>query len=360
MNVHPNDLGAGVHIMHILENHLGSAQFVDNKLLEAEIRHLNQFILAGNAAAINSGNPVAYQADIDARTANFSQMIGKIILASGLVTGTLIPIPTAGGYQWAVLTCGHIMECIDKIDNPAEEATFELSGKVPIPITSIRLFKRNGRESQMSYNGGMNFSPLNMAELGALARSLPRYDGDGDVAICYLGNINVGGAIINTQAYLNHCYPIAGFAFNPAANQINFTMGASAINFHFVNHLAEAQAISAMINGLAKNQNFVIGYAGFNPLSQTLSVARDGNLPLFPGFISVPVTTEYSFFHDAPTYSGMSGGPIFHFAPAAPGAAGALNTINVYGVVQGYNFGNVGAACTPSRCVGSFLQLNVL
>ncbi len=35
--------------------------------------------------------------------------------------------------------------------------------------------------------------------------------------------------------------------------------------------------------------------------------------------------TNYNFFHDTPTYSGMSGGPIFHLAPAV--GLGGLNII---------------------------------
>ena len=73
-----------------------------------------------------------------------------------------------------------------------------------------------------------------------------------------------------------------------------------------------------------------------------------------------PLVTEYNFFHDSPTYAGMSGGPIFNLSPAAPGVAGAVNTINVYGVVRGANFGDLQAVPIPSRCNGSFLQISLL
>lgn len=365
MNVLPNNLGAGIHIINILREHLSNTKFVDSKLLESEIRFLNQFVLGGNATAINGGAPAVYQGDIDNRTANFSRMVGRITLANGSVTGTLIPLPVlGGGHQWAVLTCGHIIEAIAKADNAAEVAMFTLNGMIPIPISAVKVFKRNGRESFTSYNamayggiGTIATSPWNAIGLNNLARSLPRYDIEGDVAICYLSD-NIG--IINTQALLNVFYPIAGFGF--ANNHINFTIGGNDIHFYFVDNLPIANAIVVAINALPKNHNFIIGYADFNPLSQTLSIARNGPglnpaIPLYATFIDVPTVTGYNFFHDAPMCSGMSGGPIFNFTP---GGGGAPNTIHVYGVVRCSNFNVIGPAALPSRCNGSFLQANLL
>ncbi len=123
----PNNIAGSIHLISILKRHLSDVKFLSSKLLEVEIRFLNQFILPG-AAVLNSPPHVGgYQDIVDNITANFSQMVGKITLSNGSVTGTIIPLPIAGGgHQWVVLTCGHIMDCLKLADNPGEAAFFTL------------------------------------------------------------------------------------------------------------------------------------------------------------------------------------------------------------------------------------------
>ncbi len=95
-------------------------------------------------------------------------------------------------------------------------------------------------------------------------------------------------------------------------NVISFNINNNLVRFRFVNDLASSTALGLVINSSPKSQNFALGYAGFNSITQTLSTARSGALPtipLYPTFIGG--LTDYDFFHDAPIYQGMSGGQFF-------------------------------------------------
>lgn len=344
----------------ILKEHLGEINFLKEKLIEAEIRFLNQFHIAGGSAFNNSDYP-AYQAAINNVTRNFSRMVGKITVTNeggGSVTGTLFPIQTAdGGYEWAVLTCAHIMDCINKKDHSKEVATFTLEGVPPIPLRAIKIFKRENRESRsiaINTNGEIN-SEKNTLDLEHLARALPRYDKEGDIAICYLAPRIMGA--MATQTLLKMFFPVADVCFQnnqTAFNIINQGVPIS-VRFHQVtNAQTDIPTFLTSMNAHGRNQIFILGYPGFNSHTQTLSIARPLVNDLNPHAISMsdqfsaPVN-EHNFYFDAPIYHGMSGGPIFALTPGNP------NIIDIYGIVRALNFGNL-TTPYPSRYEGTFLK----
>ena len=102
---------------------------------------------------------------------------------------------------------------------------------------------------------------------------------------------------------------------------------------------------------------FALGYAGFDEqIYPTVSGARNiDRAHIYPDLTINPIegeSTIYNFYHDIPTYSGMSGGPIFHVNPET-------NAVTIFGIVLGHNdedgpdISNVGQ---KSRCEGTFLK----
>ena len=69
---------------------------------------------------------------------------------------------------------------------------------------------------------------------------------------------------------------------------------------------------------------------------------------------------SFMFFHDAPTYQGMSCGPLFN-TPSTPGND---TEINIFGIVQGYNSpdpdDNPANNIFQSRCGASFIKSDLL
>ena len=66
----------------ILKDHLRETNFIKEKILETEIRFLNQFHIPGGTA-FNNPNGSAYQMAVDNITGNFSKMVGKITITNG-------------------------------------------------------------------------------------------------------------------------------------------------------------------------------------------------------------------------------------------------------------------------------------
>jgi len=252
------------------------------------------------------------------------------------------------------------MNCIDKKDNPNEMASFTLERKLSIPLHAIKVFKRENRNSRLiaiNTDGEIESGP-NMLDLNDRARSLPRYDMEGDIAICYLAE-QIDSAIVptNTQDYLNDSFPISNLTCNDFSLvfDLNNDGVPNRIRFHRITSEANAVTLTAFLNKRERSQTFVVGYPGFNPRSQTLSRARplaDHFTPLDTISLSAvfaDVINEYNFNFDAPIYPGMSGGPIFTLIPSIP------ITIDIYGVVRAISFGSA-AQPHPSRCDGSFLR----
>jgi hypothetical protein len=252
------------------------------------------------------------------------------------------------------------MDCIDKKDNPDENATFTLEGMPPIPLRSIKIFKRENRSSRsIAINTDDEIESLpNTFDMNNLARSLPRYDKESDIAICYLAEqINSYIAPTNTQALLNDSFPIKNLCGNNT--ELVFDMDndgiPNKIRFHAVNSQASALALAALMNAHERSQVFIIGYPGFNSQSQTISRARPlggsytprDTIALCLQFATT--ISEYNFEFDAPIYHGMSGGPIFTLTPGIP------IIIDIFGVVRALSFGSL-AQPHPSRCDGSFLR----
>lgn len=345
----------------ILKEHLGEINFIKDKLIEAEIRFLNQFHIAGGNEFNNSHYP-AYQTAINNVTRNFSRMVGKITVTNeggGSVTGTLFPIQTAdGGYEWAVLTCAHVMDCINKKDHSKEVATFTLEGIPPIPLRAIKIFKRENRESRsiaINTNGEIN-SEKNTLDLDQLARALPRYDKEGDIAVCYLAPRIMGATV--TQTLLKVFFHVTNVNFQNNQTSFNITNHGIPITVRFhgvANIQTDIPTFLTSMNAHDRNQIFILGYPGFNSHTQTLSIARPLANHLNPHTLamsdqfSAPVN-EHNFYFDAPIYHGMSGGPIFALTPANP------NTIDIYGIVRALNFGNL-TTPYPSRYEGTFLKV---
>ncbi len=348
-NAIPIELGLNdVDIREILRRHyLENTRFLDDKLLETEIKFVNQF--SNINTNLSNFIPINYQNTINNTTLGFSSLIGEINLGIGSATGTLIPVPINGGeFQWKILTCAHILEAIQLQDNQNEVCNFSLSfpGLLPfiIPINSVKILKANNRDTHLlsHNNNNLNISPLNTIQFPGFVNAIPRYDTESDLAFCELG----GGVIL--QNILNVLYPINNLQTN--GDILSFALNGTNINFHTVNGLPTALNLALAVNNLNKNNNFVVGYADFNRLSQTISRARFGN-PLLPflgnNFID-PNHNQYTFFHDAPTFSKMSGGPIFN-------VNNINNAVNVYGIVKAGHFNN-----QPGLCSGSFLQNNLL
>jgi hypothetical protein len=357
-NAIPIGLGliGGVDVQDILTQHLDNTTFLNDKLLETEIKFVNQF--SNINTNLGNLNVINYQAVIQNTTLGFRNLIGRVTLERGSSTGTVVPMPiNGGGFQWKILTCAHVLEAIRLQDNQNELAGFTLGlpGFPPfiIPVNSITILKSNNRNTSFVSlnNGNPDASSFNTIRFPGLVNAIPRYDTESDLAICELGGsvIIPGIGAFNTQLFLNQIYPVINVQINN--DILSFMLNGININFHTVNNLLTTQNLVVGVNNANKNNNFVVGYAGFNLLSQTLSTARFGNLLLpFLGanFIDPINHTQYTFFHDAPTFSGMSGGPIFN-------VDNINNSVSVYGIVKASYFNN-----QPGLCSGSFLQRNLL
>lgn len=275
-----------------------------------------------------------------------------------LTTGMLVPTPTPGAaavarpITWKILTCAHSLPSARLgDDNPLQMTVVVPSlGMVNFALSSMKVFKRPARSATVD-NGAGPF-PADTLVFPDV-RALPRYDIEGDVAWCELAlqdwEHNFLTFVFNIPAV-----GVAGFPVL-AANTLTFQRNIPAIpapivyTIHFVNVLADATNIVGAINGLPKNQNYILGFPGFGGGGLTVSQARTPATQLYPTFIDPAGAgnghNEFCFFHDAPSFWGMSGGPIFHIGP---------NTVNIFGIVKGAatNF----AGPLVSQCKGTFIR----
>ncbi|MBY0281361.1 MAG: serine protease [Alphaproteobacteria bacterium] len=362
-----------------VEPYLKNTDFLSNRLLKLEIKHENP------------NNNL----DINHRTEHITNMMVRIETPKGSASGILIPVPdrfNAGGmphHSWAILTCGHILD-----DVSIEKKTFggipenfnahlntlPVGILNPIPIHSIKVFKTNSfrleNKNGFAYEGfGDNI--LNAQDI----RAIPRYEYPGDFALCYL-HLTLAQIQAINQEFL--AAPVGGVYPNihVAAHQISFQgrnrgHGEFTYNFKFIRDVPTRDAYVGEINAAAPDhgrKGFVLGYVE-NPALLgnyvlTLSTSRAGGTQIYGGDFIDPTgvaarpENEFMFFHDAPTYSGMSGGPVFN----TPGDVAHANEINIFGVVQAYNSPDLPPLPNPpppnpelqSRCSASFLMESIL
>lgn len=337
---------------------LNNTEFLNNRLLQLEIEHSNL------------GPPIQ-----NLRVAALERMMVLLDSTVGTASGILVPIPKGVGqpHSWGVLTCGHVLQDIPLCDdgkNYAFKAQLNIPGFPLLPVHSIKFFKRASVRTQNSNptSGGYENFPDNTVNAQDI-RAIPRYEDPADLALCELGLAPAQIAAINasilTPISNNGSYPFIQIGTD---HTISFDgIGGFRYRFHLVQPvqpgvlvggLSVRNNLVASINGVNKVDNFILGYPAYTgvPRTLTLSNARSTATQLYAGFIDPPqaatLQQEFMFFHDAPTYSGMSGGPIFN-TPAAN------NEINIYGVVQGYDSPDPDDDAThealQSRCAGSFI-----
>lgn len=342
-----------------------AVDYIKNRLVQEEINLFRRFGSGTNFMPTYHTEQNLYDT-----TKGLSSMTGRLMTENGHGTGTLIAVPNGhGGHKWAVLTCGHILDDIgcskdDAADN--DNLTFQLKALngavVNLPIKQIKVFKRDGKSVQIKDIGPPHHeNPQNSASFPDHIRALPRYDLNGDLALCFFDEHQmIGGQ--NIPAYLDHQFPVTT---QPVlhANPLTFTItkAGHAITYSlpFVDN--DQNPLIIDINGRIKAEMFALGYAAFeNEELPTLSGARniDRN-HIYPAATinaNAGQSTAYNFFHDIPTYSGMSGGPIFHVDNAA-------NNVTIFGVVLGHNDEdgpNIANVAEKSRCEGTFLKQNLL
>ena len=351
-----------------VQPYLQNTEFLSDRLLELEIVHRNAL---GNL-----------------RVTELRDMVVRINTPmGGVASGILIPIPdifNLGGaphHSWGILTGGHILENIPiekktlPLPLPAENFEAEFSAPIvgipnPIPIHSIKVFKTDSLKLQNS-NGGGGYENIGDDKINAQdIRGIPRYEYPADLALCYLDLTPAEIQLID-QALLQApggVAPYPDILYDDVNHQISFqSIGGFTFNFKFVADVPTRDALVAAVNVAGnRSNNFVLGYPSYNN-ALTLSKARqnDAGNPdcaLYPNFIdptdvAARPENEFMFFHDAPTYPGMSGGPVFN-TPAGN------NEINVFGVVQGYNSpdpdDNPLNNKLQSRCGASFLMERIL
>ncbi|MBY0462899.1 MAG: serine protease [Alphaproteobacteria bacterium] len=198
-------------------------------------------------------------------------------------------------------------------------------------------------------------------------RAIPRYEYPGDHALCYLNltldQINAINHVLLAHPVAPASYP--NIQYDAATHQISFqSIGGFTYNFKFVADAATRGSLVAAVNGVNKLNNFVLGYPSYNN-ALTLSQARQNNaanhdFALYANFIDIDAHpgNDRMFFHDAPTYPGMSGGPVFN-------TPDGNNEINIFGVVHGYDSpeppdGILANNHLQSRCSASFLMEKIL
>ena len=315
--------------------------FVLKRLLRSEILHQNipPFVLG---AAINHMNDMV------------------LLVTDGTVsaTGMLIPIPTVGvaaaarPITWRVLTCAHSIPN-NRLgdDNPIQmRVIMPALGAINFPLASLKVFKRPARDAAVD-NGGGQLPPNTL--IFPDVRALPKYDIEGDVAWCDLAIPDGMHAFLT---FMLNVPPVGAVGFPAiAANMLTFqrnipgTAAPVTYTIRLVNVLADANNTVAVINALPKNQNFILGFPGFGGGGLTIAQARTAVTQIYPGFIDPAGAgfghNEFSFFHDAPSYWGMSGGPIFHVG---------VNAVEIFGIVKGAETAFAGPLA--SRCKGTFIR----
>jgi hypothetical protein len=344
-----------------------NTEFLSNRLLKLEIEHGN----AGNNLNINP------------RTLHITNMMIRIETPKGSASGILIPVPdrfNAGGvphHSWGILTCGHILDdvLVEKKVGGGVPENFTAHFNVPIPVAgnpglneilvhSIKVFKTNPFRLE-NKNGflyeGFDDNIFNAQDI----RAIPRYEYPGDLALCYLELTMEQIQAINQTllAVPGGVYP--NIQYNAATHQISFQgQGGFTYNFKFVNDIVTRDDLVVAVNGINNENNFVFGYAlneEINDYVLTLSRGRRGITQIYGGsFIDIAAHpgNDRMFFHDAPTYSGMSGGPVFN-------TPDGNNEINIFGVVHGYDSPEPPDDIPAnnhlqSRCSASFLMEKTL
>jgi len=336
-----------------------AAEFLKKRLLRSEIMNQNTPLIAPGAALNHLNN-----------------LIVRINNGAGTASGMLVPIPTIGlpavvaarPITWKILTCAHAIPQNRLGDDNPILMRVDLPIGV-VPITRMAIFKRPGREATV-HNGAVAlpqntivFDTLNPA--GGLLlnnlRALPRYEDQGDIAWCNLPDNNHLHNLLTLHLNVPNGPGAAGFpviaplpgvgghqvlTFNRALAGGNVTY-----NIHFVNAAPDAANIVGLVNAAPKQQNFIIGFTNFIAGGPTISKARNAATEVYanPNFIDPTAAghNEFMFYHDAPSYWGMSGGPIFNVDIAA-------NTVDIFGIVKGLQPQYAGPLA--SRCRGTFVR----
>ena len=316
---------------------IGSMDFVKKRLLKEEIILVNQ---------LNTELPLP----------PLRPMIGRIVTNDGgAVTGLLIALPNVDQPNepiWAVLTCGHVLNLINKADdNEPGNLKFFVSNHL-LTIDKIKVYRRAGKHVNIQ---NLPLSPIeNLGGTDNLQditysldpRAITRYDNKADVALCFL-DISPQIKLMLNQSFTPSAVEWKNntLSYNVLLNNELWKIG-----LHFVNEeLVYPKELKKIINNIPKVQH---GIAGYTPFGFTYSKTRQDEMALYDKFI-VDVDL-YGFHHDAPTYEGMSGGPIFYVDNQA-------RHIYIYGVVVGHDPEiNIHNHKLCSRCKGAFLQRSLL
>jgi hypothetical protein len=252
-----------------------------------------------------------------------------------------------------------------KTKGAADALIFHLeqqAGPIQLPIQSIKVFKRIGQSFEITDKYTPPFIiPENSVILPDHIRALPRYDSNADLALCFFDDTHILTGTQTIADYLDAEFPIVNEP-SLTADQLSFSIQKStAVVKNYILKLVgnDSAPLIADINSRNKMDMYSLGYAAFDTGNSfpTLSGARniDRN-EIYANVINNSQLTSYNFFHDIPTYSGMSGGPIFH-------VNNANNTVTIFGVilshydVDGYGIPNV---AEKSRCEATFLKQSLL
>lgn len=285
------DICADEQLRKIFLKDLGDpSRFVSHTMCKAEMSYLN--LQNTNDLFVNYG---------------FTNLVVQLEIARGGCTGILIPtlspenIRHKRPFTWRILTCAHaIPEILLDGDNDVEMG-IRFNADTFVPIKYFTIFKKNGRDTALQ---GL---PINTIQFPKLL-SIHRFDKEGDIAWCRFDEENDG--------LHNWFTKYTGVSqVNQQSNSITFQVGTGSTvtkyEVHFTNTLLDAQILDLFLNLQPKNSNFSAGYSGLEGSSLTIVKARDDIIKTSRQFYKL-LGNELDFIYDAPSYHGMSGGPIFN------------------------------------------------
>ncbi len=311
----------------------------------------------------------------------FYELVGRIRMEGGnQLSGTLIALPrilpfnndgTQRPHTYHVLTCAHILDSIPKRLNGLCRVKFYLPNKQPVQINSITVFKKqkhlstitNLPNSDKRMKEEMTPNTVNLTDL----RAVPQYDSLGDVAILnvspydypILDQLNVKNSVFSNE----NQHIVLTFE-----REIDTKIAGSFLevyHFHFIDDNTQKEVLDGIIMKANNNSNAILGYPGYIT-GNLVETSKRSVAPLFEEFVRLDTSLRNKRFrHDAPTYWGMSGGPIFFRKRFYQKDLGYplrrnllhLNNISVYGVVHGV-IGNRND--NIKQCAGAFLQKSVI
>ena len=279
--------------------------------------------------------------------AGFFGLIGVITenVNGSTISGTLLPVPVLNTQsntdsqpiivKWYIVSCAHAK--IPEQDQEKFSMTFYKSN-LTLPIKSMKFFRKKGKTVQILYPPDEPM-PINTISLTDV-RARILQDSDADVALYEL-DIDQSMHDFLSENILGKNYTLPEWDKDHLI--LHFSLANGKICYvHFVSQLHQARSLVEEVN--KQSSSATLGHSSLG-MGATQFFIRSGQRTsslnpnkVLSGFIPEATVTPFKFEFNAPTYPGMSGGPIAYWDK---------NSIHFYGVVVG----NSGALS-----IGSFLQ----